>query len=795
MKHLSLLFISSVLCLLLTPEIMFAQSAGGAVRGIITTSDNKPASSITIQIEQLKRGAVSDNNGRYIINKLAPGHYVLKISSIGIAMQEKEIIVSTGETTEENFTINITSQQLQDVIVNTQQAKYHAGTSNDVAKMPLKNLENPQVYTTVTSALLKDQQIVTYSDALKNIPGVIMQLENNTAGGSVTSRGFPTQSFLRNGVVGIGGDGNIDVSNIESIEAIKGPSGALYGSSLISYGGLFNIVTKKPFDTFKGEAGYTWGGYGLSRFTVDVNTPLNADKTLLFRLNGAIHHEGSWQDAGFASYEFVAPSLTYKIDDKNTLELEGEYQNERANSFYRIFIDGSYKTGVRSPKDVNIDWHRRFIGNGLVLKPKQAKLFTTLTHQFSKQWVSRTNFTYLSSAESGGNAYMSVLAGNDSLIRNATYYDYYKKYTTDIQENINGDFHIGSLRNRTLIGAEVYSVTTKASYGSLAFDKLSLANPGVEYVKLSNTTLQNALLDVPFIQTGSILTNTYSAYVQNVLNVTDRLLAMASVRWDYYDYKGQKSVITEEATGGYHQNAFSPKFGLVYQIVKDKVSLFGNYMNGFTNVAPVQQPDGSTSVFKPQHANQWEGGVKADAFNGKLSGSISYYDIKVSNVVRSDAPDRPTYQVQNGTQYSKGLEAQVTANPFAGFNIIAGYAYNNSKYEKISTALDGFRPSSAGPKNLANAWLSYRVQTGTLQGLGLGFGGNYASENAVINDLDDYYVLPSFTTLNASLSYDKKKYNITCKVDNLTNKQYWVGWGTTIPQMPRRFSASFTVKF
>lgn len=775
--------------------VMAIDLSGGAIKGSITTTDGKPVADITVRIKENKRGTLTNEQGEYLLKNIKPGTYTLEISAVGIVPQHETIVVQENETVKKDFTINLSAQQLQDVIVNTQRSRFVSTSSNNVAKMPLKNLENPQVYTTVTGALLKDQQIVDYSDALKNVPGVIMQLENNTAGGSVTSRGFPTQSFLRNGVVGIAGDGNIDVSNIESIEAIKGPSGALYGSSLISYGGLFNIVTKRPFDTFKGETGYTWGGYGLSRFTVDVNTPLNADKTLLFRLNGAVHREGSWQDAGFTSYEFVAPSLTYKISDKTTLDLDGEYQDQRMNNFYRFFVDGSLATGVRSPEDINVDWHRRFIGDGLNTKAKQAKIFATLTHRFSGQWTSRTNFAHLSSTESGGSGWLSALPGNDSLTRTMTWYDYYNSYVTDIQENLNGDFQIGSLRNRLLIGAELYSNTINASYAGLTFDKLSIANPGAEYVRLNNATLQNALQDVPFVQTGSMLTNTYSAYAQDVLNITGRLIAMASVRWDDYDYKGQKSVITEKVSGGYHQSTFSPKFGLVYQIVKDKVSLFGNYMNGFTNVAPVQQPDGSTSVFKPEHANQWEGGIKADAFNGKLSGSLSYYDIQVSDVVRSDAPARPEFEVQNGTQYSKGIEAQITANPFADFNIIAGYAYNDSKYEKIDSTLDGFRPSSAGPKNLANLWLSYRITEGLLKGIGLGFGGNYAGKNEVINDLTDYYVLPSFTTLNAAVSYDTKKYNVTCKVDNLTNKMYWVGWGTTIPQMLRRFSASFSFKF
>lgn len=786
------------LLLLLLPCVFrnqsFAQKSLGEIKGTILTKDNVPAPDISIMIEKIKKGTISNESGNYTLSKLIPGKYILKISAVGISEKEVETIVIAGKAREENIYIDITSQQLQDVIVNAQHAKYNVTSSVTVAKMPLKNIENPQVYTTIPNALLKDQQIVDYSDALKNVPGVIMELENNTAGGSVTSRGFPTQSFLRNGVIGIIGAGNIDVSNIENIEAIKGPSGALYGSSLISYGGLFNIITKMPFNIFKGEAGYTWGSYGLSRFTVDVNTPLNANKTVLFRLNGAIHHEGSWQDAGFTSYEFIAPSLTCKINNKTTLQLDGEYQNQRSNNIYRIFVDGSYATGVRSPKDLDIDWHRHFIGDGIVINAQQAKFFATLMRQFSNQWSSRTNFTYLSGTRNGGQGYMSVSKGNDSLTRNMGWYDYYNNYATDVQENINGDFHIGSLRNRLLFGAEFFSQTLRASYANVAFDKINIANPGSEYTLLTNESLQNAVTNKSF-STISQLTNIYSIYIQDVLNITDNLFAMASVRWDYYDYKGQKNAVTDTATGGYHQGAFSPKFGLVYELIKDKLSLFGNYMNGFTNKGPVQQPDGSTSVFKPEHANQWEAGIKADAFNGKLNGSLSFYDIQVSNVIRSDISPRENYQIQNGTQYSKGIEAQVTGNPFSGFNIIAGYAYNNSKYEKSTPALNGFRPGSAGPKNLLNAWLSYSIQKGLLQGFGLGFGGNYASENAVINDLNDYYVLPSFTTLNASLSYDRKKYRISCKVDNLTNKLYWVGWSTTIPQMMRRFSASFSVKF
>jgi iron complex outermembrane receptor protein len=74
-------------------------------------------------------------------------------------------------------------------------------------------------------------------------------------------------------------NGTLDPAGIETIEAIKGPSGTLYGGSVISYGGLINVITKKPYNYFGGEVNYINGSYGLNRISADVNTPLS--KSLL----------------------------------------------------------------------------------------------------------------------------------------------------------------------------------------------------------------------------------------------------------------------------------------------------------------------------------------------------------------------------------------------------------------------------------------------------------------------------------------------------------------------------------
>ncbi len=75
-------------------------------------------------------------------------------------------------------------------------------------------------------------------------------------------------------------------------------------------------------------------------------------------------------------------------------------------------------------------------------------------------------------------------------------------------------------------------------------------------------------------------TRVLSAYVSDVLELTPQLSVMASVRVDNFRNEAWGND-TESNT----QTVVSPKFGVVYQAVKDKVSIFGNCMNGFSNVS------------------------------------------------------------------------------------------------------------------------------------------------------------------------------------------------------------------
>jgi iron complex outermembrane receptor protein len=784
------------IALLFLTQTLFAQQTG-TIKGTVKTSDGKPAEFVTIGLNGTSKSAIVNQKGSYQLHRIVSGTYTLTAKFIGLLSQSKVVEVKTGETTVVDFILTENNAQLQEVIVNGNKAsKFTREASATVAKMPLLNMENPQVYTSVTKELIQDQQITMYSDIIKNVPGVILQLPNNAngPGGTVAARGFSSGAYLRNGIPGMA-VGLLDPSNIETLEAIKGPSGSLFGGSLASFGGLFNRVTKKPFDDFKGIISYSSGNYGLSRLTADINTPLNEDKSLLFRVNAAKHYEGSFQDAGFSNYSYVAPSLTYKVNDKMTVFLDGEYMDGKYNSFYRLFVDASNATGVHSTNDLNFDFNRRFVGDDIVTATNTGSFYGQVDYKLADNWKSQTNFSYSATNSAGPSAYMSMTAGNKTLVRMLSLTDYARNAMSDVQQNFTGDFKIGGLRNRLLVGLDYYHVEARASSATGAFDSpaLDAVNPGANYSKLTGPAVTAFFAGTAFTKTSSEQ-NIYSTYVQDVLNLTDRLNALVSLRLDRFTNMGTFNLTTRVTAAKYAQTAYSPKFGLVYQIIKDKVSLFGNYMNGFQNVAPVTQPDATISTFEPTKANQLEGGVKVSVLDGKLSGTLSYYDIEVSNIVRQD-PDHTGFSIQNGSQISKGLEADIAYNPISGFNLIAGYAYNDSKYTLSAPNVDGLRPPSAGPKHMINAWASYRLTKGDLQGLGLGFGGNYASENITALSTTSSFVLPAYTILNASAFYDQPKYRLGLKVNNLTSEKYFIGWGTTIPQIPRSFIVEFALKF
>ena len=806
----------SILSVFLLVGFSLAATAQSAkIKGSVTTTTNTPLSGATIELSQTTLGTTTDENGNFILSNIPSGNYRLILSYVGFKTKYVDLSVSENTTKDlGTFQLEEAQEMLGVVSINGKKHnKFTRETSVSVSKMPLADIENPQVYNSITANLLEEQVVTNFDDALKNAPGIDKLWEStgrgNDGAGYYSLRGFAVQPTLTNGLPALT-NGSPDPANIESIEVIKGPSGTLYGSSLISYGGLINITTKRPFYDFGGSVSYTSGSYGLNRVTADVNTTLSKEKNIALRVNTAYHTQNSYQDAGFRKSFFFAPSLAYQVNDRLSFYINTEFYKGKSTNQTMLFLDRGAQLRVNTIDELGYDIDRSYTGNDLYIETPTYSFQGQMNYKLSDNWTSQTAFSRSNSKSDGYYSYLYEGTQYTTLDEGIALNRYISKQNsetiaTDIQQNFIGDFNLGSMRNRMVVGLDYLKtnvinnnspyITNGAIYignnlQEFNEEVLGITDPA-NFTDDSGILTQagtDALLANGTINPSKTEQEIFSAYASDVINILPELSAMASLRIDRF------------SNADHAQTALSPKFGVVYQPILNKVSLFANYMNGFSNVAPVDEvTNGVTTnrALDPEHANQFEAGTKLNLLNGRLSATLSYYDIQVKDrALRVDVDATNYFYTQDGTQESKGFEASFVANPIDGLNIVAGYSYNDSKLTEGAADFVGLRPESAGPQNLANLWASYQLTSGKFEGLGFGFGGNYASENKIFNrNLGGAFTLPEYTVLNASVFYGTPDFRISLKLDNIANKEYFKGWSTISPQNQRSLLANFTYNF
>ncbi|HKG06773.1 MAG TPA: TonB-dependent receptor [Pedobacter sp.] len=804
------IFTYSLTIFLFTSGISLAQT--GSINGSVQTSDGRPAELVSIILKTTNKAGYTDKSGSYQIKNIKAGNYTLVASFIGLQNQEQSVEVKSGEAATVNFILKESSAELNEVIISSRNSNK---VNASVAKLPLKNLENPQVYNSVPQEIFKQQVITSYDDAMRNVPGINRTWESTGRAGDGGSyfalRGFDAQPNLINGLPGLT-SGNLDVANVEEIQVLKGPSATLFGASFYGYGGIINTITKKPYYDFGGEVTYNQASYNLNRLTIDLNTPLSKTQKIALRINAALHREDSFQDAGFKKSFFISPALVYEVNDRLKIDVMAEiYQENRAVAPVFFHSDRATPLPFNSVKELNLNVKESFTSDDLDMKNPRTNIQAQMNYKLSDIWNSQTVVSAGSVKSNGYYTYIFDDSTPDNFFPQDITRENNTTKTIDIQQNFNGDFKIAGLRNRLLIGLDYFSrnvINKGSSYATARYVTPQgnsvdfTTEQGDEYVAIPTLTKSyvNGILEYDPANNTDISNSSYSAYVSDVVNITPDFSAMLSLRTDYFKSPGNK----EDKEDDFNQFALSQKLGLVYQPVIDKISVFANYMNAFVNVAPGSVYDldgnltGEIQSFKPEHANQFEIGVKTNLLSDKLSATFSYYDIRISDRVYTD-PANPNNQIQGGKVKSNGFEIDFNANLAKGLTLLAGYSHNSSKVLEGSS-IDfynepGRAPGGQGPADQVNLWANYKFGYGALKNFGLGFGGNYAGKYVVIdNSVTGVFALPSYTLLNGSVFYNGNKVRVTFNLNNITNEQYYIGYWSINPQRQRTFAASIAYK-
>jgi len=167
-------------------------------------------------------------------------------------------------------------------------------------------------------------------------PGGVNNAEGATANQSQTSikiRGFVTESVLRDGYLR---QNSTDSINIARVEVVRGPAALLYGVG--NFGGIVNYLPKMPGTKQEGTLGLSVGSYSFRRATLDVTGPVSDTWALSYRLTGAWEGSGDYTQYRTSHHHFLSPVISFKPTKTTEVVVDYEtgFQKDKGIGFQRV---------------------------------------------------------------------------------------------------------------------------------------------------------------------------------------------------------------------------------------------------------------------------------------------------------------------------------------------------------------------------------------------------------------------------------------------------------------------------
>ncbi|HBW93561.1 MAG TPA: TonB-dependent siderophore receptor [Enterobacter asburiae] len=621
-----------------------------------------------------------------------------------------------------------------------------------LTNMPM--LDIPQVVNTVSDKVLADQHATTLDEALYNVSNVV---QTNTLGGT-------QDAFVRRGF-GANRDGSIMTNGLrtvlprsfnaatERVEVLKGPASTLYG--ILDPGGLINVVTKRPEKTFGGSLSATSSSFGGGTGQVDVTGPIDGTR-LAYRLTGEYQDEDYWRNFGNERSTFIAPSLTWFGDDATVTVLYSHRD-------YKTQFDRGTIFDLNTKKAVNVDRKTRFDEPFNVTDGQSDLAQLNAEYRLNSQWTAKFDYSYSQDKYSDNQARVMAYdskTGNLTRRVDATQGSTQRMHTT--RADLQGNVDIAGFYNEILTGVsyENYDLLRTDMIRCKNVKDFNIYHPS--YGSLGKCTTVSASDSDQTIKQES-----YSAYAQDALYLTDKWIAVAGMRYQYYtQYAGKGRPFNVNTDS--RDDQWTPKLGLVYKLTP-AVSLFANYSQTFMPQSSIASYIGD---LPPETSNAYEIGAKFDLFDG-ITANIALFDIHKRNVLYTESVGDETVAKTAGRVRSQGVEVDLAGSLTENTNIIASYGYTDAKV--LEDPDYAGKPLPNVPRHTGSLFLTYDIHNAFAGNtLTLGGGGHGVSRRSATNGAD--YYLPGYFVADAFAAYKMKlQYPVTLQVNvkNLFDKTYY----------------------
>jgi iron complex outermembrane receptor protein len=778
------------------------KDATGAVLPGVTVEAASPA------LFEKVRAAVTDGSGRYRIESLPPGSYTVTFSLTGFAPVKQENVVVSGSdviTVDTELTVG--------------------GMAETITVTPRRrdesSLDVPGAINAFTAADIKTAGIDRPQDFVALTPNMSLVQTQNQGTSFVTVRGIsqarnsePSVAVLIDGVqMANPSQFNQELFDIDTIQVLKGPQGALYGRNAI--GGAILINTRKPSDVFAGNV--TVGSDSGPGFNVRGGISGPISDTLKYIASASFldtkgYISNVFLDENADPFRDVSGRLRFVWDPSTELSADVRVYASRVDTQALYFNITESVNDTSLPVRVNNAGvnERNMFGTSLKLdyvRPSGTLTSVTAYDRFN-ELLTGDQFNFLPIPESvlfnffgadqAQHQFLEVNAVSEAL-----------QFASPAAKRVRwiaGGYLIST--DRFISTGNVFDLGT-GEVPEVKKEPLPLFNPQFTYLADSQDNFAWAMF-------GNI-----------DVNLTDELELSTSLRYDRDSRENTTETPAEFIPAPLVGVAFpgqvrehtwddwQPKVTLRHKPTRDS-TLYIGYSRGFRSGGFNQTGVGAAGIagvndlFDAETANTYEAGAKADFSNGRVGANVSVYHTKAKgSYFFVFDPNTSTQNLGNLDKVNyTGAEFEVRGRILDGFDGYFGLGYTDSDIkESRRAASDVGNEAPLVSRYTTNVGLQYRhVLRGELSAF-------VRSDIQVTGPTwfypDNFTERDPVTLLNVRLGVDSKSWSATVWAKNLTDETYNAEWSPgpmffpnpgytnnfVFKAMPRRWGVDLNYRF
>ncbi|HCE4630050.1 TPA: TonB-dependent siderophore receptor [Vibrio parahaemolyticus] len=648
---------------------------------------------------------------------------LLTLTPLAVAIGSSLVVPSAVASEETNSTPSAT-ETIQ--VYGHQYEGYAEHMPQSGTKTDVEWLDVPQAVSVVTKTEMQDRGAVRLVDALDGVAGV-----NNTLGeGSRDQfmiRGFDSLNDMYRD--GMRDDGTLQsyrsLANVERVEIVKGPAGALYGRG--SAGGIINLVTKRAngdnFTHVKGSVGSN------SQYVGQVDSSMAFSDKVNGRINLEYRQAGSYVDHVDSNDFFIAPTIRVLPADGHTIDIDVEYAHQELVPYRGV--------PSKNGKPVDLPVSTYFGGTNDYQESDSLRVAVDYEWRLSDQWVwnNRAAFNHIELEQKGTR--QGKVTGNE-VSQTVNNFGYDPRTTTTLQSELIWETN----DNQLMLGADFNQIDIDLT---LASDKTlppqNIYNPVV-----------GPTPDPGFKPFRDNTTTTTGVYVQDVYTWGD-LSVIGNVRYDSMDLEQQKAGAGKEKLD---DDKVSYRAGLVYRINYDT--------SVYASLARSWQLPYAGIYINPKlaeffHTDLKEVGAKAYLLDNALMLNAALFQIdqeQPQTNVDGDVIDKIEVRHQ-------GIELEARGQITKQWDISVGYSYLDAE-DKAT----GKKPNDVSD-HLFSLWSTYQLDDNWRLGGGVKYVGDRYAGN------DEAVALGDYTTVDLMAAYTTGRHKIQANAYNILDEKYILG--------------------